>query len=98
MRKELKQKIYIVLLFFAPFSLMAATDFKQALGRVMGFGAIIAFCLCVFFSYEGIMHWRQGGNFGRDIIGVVLTAGAIAICTYIFVAFGMGDAALTPQF
>ncbi len=95
--KRLRRKIYGVVLFFAPLSLMAA-DFKDALCKVMGFGAFVAFCLCVFFCYEGIMHWRQGGSFAKDIIGIVITAGSIAICTYIFIAFGLSDATLTPQF
>jgi hypothetical protein len=75
-----------------------ADDFKDGLCKLMGLGAVLSFFLCVFFSVEGIIHWRQGGNFVRDIVGVIITAGAIAICTYIFVAFGLSSATLTPQF
>ena len=98
MGKKFKQKLFGAMIFISPVSLMAATDFKVAFGKIMGFGAIVAFVLCGFFIYEGIMHWRQGGSFGKDIIGVVITAGSIAICGYIFTAFGMADAIIDPTF
>jgi hypothetical protein len=97
MNKKLRQKLYGAVLFFAPFSLMA-DDYKSGLCKMMGLGATFAFFLCVFFSIEGIIHWKQGGSFIKDIVGVIVTASAIAICTYVFIAFGLSDATLDPTF
>ncbi len=97
MNKRLRQKLYGVALFFAPLSLMAG-DYKSGLCKMMGLGIIFGFFLCVFFSIEGIIQWKQGGSYVKDIIGIIATAGALAICTYIFIAFGLSDATLEPAF
>jgi drug/metabolite transporter (DMT)-like permease len=97
---KLKQRIFGAMLFFAPLSLMAADNSKLKTGMsiIMGIGAIIAFVLCFYFFIAGILHHRNGGDFGKDIIGVVITAASGAICSAIFYAFGMGEAVLTPTF
>lgn len=79
-------------------NLCAATDFKDGVGKAMGFGAVVAFIGCFYFGIEGIIHWRQGGSFGRDIIGLILCAASLAICSALFTAFGMSDAIVEPQY
>jgi hypothetical protein len=98
---KFKRKIYGAVLFFAPMSLMAAdgaSTLKTALSAVTGLCMIIAFCICLIYSVMGAVHLNNGGNFEKDILTVVFSAGALAICSAIFIAFGMGDAVLTPTF
>ena len=73
-----------------------SASFKSGLQAVLGIVLLIAFCLCVFFLIEGVYQYRQGGNFGKDIIGVAITAGALALVGALFAAFGMSSAELTP--
>jgi hypothetical protein len=98
---KFKQRIYGAVLFFAPMSLMAADGtsvLKTALSAVTGLCVIISFCVCLIYSVMGAVHLNNGGNFEKDILTVVLSAGAFTICAAIFIAFGMGEAVLTPTF
>lgn len=75
-----------------------SSTFRTGLQAVLGVVLLLAFCMCVFFLIEGVYQYRQGGNFGKDIIGVAITAGALALVGALFAAFGMGSAELTPSF
>ena len=76
----------------------ASANFSTGIGKVLGVATWVAYAGCAFFMYELIMHWRNGGNFGRDIIGVLLCAGAGTICALIFGAFGLSSAVVDPTF
>jgi hypothetical protein len=98
---KLKQKIYGAALFFAPMSLMAGDGtsvLKTALSAIVGLAVIVSFCVCLVYSVMGAVHINNGGNFERDFITVIFSAGAFAICGAIFYAFGLGEAVLTPTF
>jgi len=98
---KLKQRIYGAVLFFAPMSLMAADGtsiLRTALSAVTGLCMVIAFVICLIFSVMGAVHLNNGGNFEKDLITIIFSAGAFAICSAIFIAFGMGEAVLTPTF
>jgi len=74
------------------------SGFKTGLQTALGVGAFIAFASCVFFIFEGIYQYRQGGNYGKDIVGLIISAGAFAIVSALFSAFSLSGASLTPSF
>lgn len=99
--KKLIHKFFGAVIYLAPLPLMAAgevSEFKTGLAAVMGFGALLAFVLCFYFLIMAIIHHRQGGDFGKDIIAVVMCAASGMICGAIFAAFKMGEAAIKPTF
>ena len=100
MRKK-RSKIWGVIAFLAPLPLMAGneiSEFKAGLGKIMGFGAYLAFALCFYFLIMAIVHHKQGGDFGKDIFAVIMCAASGMICGAIFYAFGMSEAAIKPSF
>ena len=76
----------------------ASANFKTGLGYALGIGALLDFGFCVFFVIEGIYNFRTGGNYGKDIIGLIVCAGAFAIVGVFFSAFGLGSAVVDPTF
>ncbi|MCK4983284.1 MAG: hypothetical protein KAS17_10195 [Victivallaceae bacterium] len=97
MNKKFKQRFYAVVLFFAPFSLMAG-DFKAPVGKILGFLTVMAFLSCIGFFIDGLWQWKSGGNYIRDIIIITAIAGTFIICKLIFTAFGLGEAVVNPTF
>lgn len=79
-------------------SLFADSNFSSALGKALGIGVLIAFVSCVFFILDGIWKYRQGASYNADIVGLIVSAGAVAIVGVLFAAFGMSGAAITPSF
>jgi len=96
-RNSFAKKYWTLVLFLTPM-LAFADDFKTGVQKALGVGIIICFIGCVFFVAEGIIMWRQGGNYGRDIIGLIVAASCLAIVTALFTAFGLSGAAVTPTF
>lgn len=99
-RRTFVKKYWCVAVFLAPF-LTAHADtsgFKTGLQAALGVGAFLAFASCVFFIFEGIYQYRQGGNYGKDIVGLIVSAGAFAIVSALFSAFSLSGASLTPSF
>ena len=76
----------------------AATDFKTGLSYALGIAAGIGFVSCCWFIIEGVYNYRRGGEYGKDIIAVIVCAGAIALCGAIYAAFGLGSAVIEPTF
>ncbi len=97
MTKKFKQRFYAVVLFFAPFSLMA-NDFKTPVGKILGVLTIMAFFSCIGFFIDGLWQWKSGGNYIRDIIIITAIAATFIICKLIFTAFGLGEAVVNPTF
>ena len=97
MTKKFKRIFYMMLLFFAPFSLMA-DEVKEPVGEVLGFITKMAFVSCIGFFLDGLWQWKNGGNYIRDIIIIVVIAASFLICKLIFTAFGLGEAVVNPTF
>ena len=97
MNNKFKQRVYMVLLFFAPFSLMA-NEVKEPIGEILGFISTMAFLSCIGLFIDGIWQWKNGGNYIRDIIIITVIAASFIICKLIFTAFGLGEAVVNPTF
>ena len=98
MTKKFKQKLYLAILFLAPFSLMADDDVKTPVAKILGFLTTMAFASCIGFFIDGLWQWKSGGNYIRDIIIIVVIAASFIICKLIFTAFGLGEAVVNPTF
>ena len=98
MTKKFKQRLYMALLFFAPFSLMADDDVKTPVAKILGVITTMAFLSCIGFFLDGLWQWKNGGNYIRDIIIIVVIAASFIICKLIFTAFGLGEAVVNPTF
>ena len=75
-----------------------ASGFKTGLSQILGIGMMVGFATCVFFILEGVYMYRQGGNWGKDLVGLAYAAGATVLVSALYAAFGMGGASLTPSF
>ena len=93
-------KKYWTLVFLAmPMLAFAAdTGFKTGLQQILGIGMMVGFATCVFFILEGVYQYRQGGNWGKDLVGLAYAAGATVLVSALYAAFGMSGASLTPSF
>ena len=93
-------KKYWMLVFLAmPMLAFAAdTGFKTGLQQILGIGMMVGFATCVFFILEGVYQYRQGGNWGKDLVGLAYAAGATVLVSALYAAFGMSGASLTPSF
>jgi hypothetical protein len=98
MTKKFKQRFYMAVLFFAPFSLLADDDVKTPVAKILGVLTILAFTSCIGFFLDGLWQWKSGGNYIRDIIIIVVIAASFIICKLIFTAFGLGEAVVNPSF
>lgn len=74
------------------------SGFRTGLQQILGIGMLVGFVVCVFFIVEGVYQYRQGGNWGKDLIGLLIAAGSIALVSAMYAAFGMSNASLTPSF
>lgn len=88
-RRNFGKWYWSLVFLFLPGILSAAADFKTGLSKGLGVGVLLSFCMCVFFLIEGIWNYRNGGNYGKDIIGLIVSAGAFALVTMLFTAFGL---------
>ena len=95
-RRNFGKWYWSLVFLFLPGILSAAADFKTGLSKGLGVGVLLSFCMCVFFLIEGIWNYRNGGNYGKDIIGLIVSAGAFALVTMLFTAFGLSGAAVDP--
>ena len=75
-----------------------SSSFKTGLATALGVGVGIAFVSCCFFVLDGVWKYRRGESYGPDLIGLIVSAAAMALVTALFAAFGMGGAAVTPTF
>ena len=93
-------KKYWTLVFLAIPMLVFAdgSGFKTGLQQILGIGMMVGFATCVFFILEGVYQYRQGGNWGKDLVGLAYAAGATVLVSALYAAFGMGGASLTPSF
>ena len=93
-------KKYWMLVFLA-MPLLAFADnsgVRSGLQQILGIGMMVGFATCVFFILEGVYMYRQGGNWGKDLVGLAYAAGATVLVSALYAAFGMGGASLTPSF
>ena len=97
MNKKFKRRCYAVVLFFAPFSLMA-NEVKTPIAKILGVVTTMAFLSCFGFFIDGLWQWKNGGNYIRDIIIITVIAASFIICKLIFTAFGLGEAVVNPTF
>ena len=75
-----------------------SSSFKTGLATALGVGVGIAFVSCCFFVLDGVWKYRRGESYGPDLIGLFVSASAMAIVGALFAAFGMSGAAVTPTF
>ena len=88
----------LVLLAMPMLAFAADTGFKTGLQQILGIGMMVGFATCVFFILEGVYQYRQGGNWGKDLVGLAYAAGATVLVSALYAAFGMSGASLTPSF
>ena len=80
-------------------SVLADTStFRTGMATALGVGVGVAFVSCVFFVLDGIWKFRRGESYGPDLIGLIVSASAMALVGALFAAFGMGGAAISPSF
>ena len=75
-----------------------SSSFRTGLATALGVGVGIAFVSCCFFVLDGVWKYRRGESYGPDLIGLIVSAAAMALVTALFAAFGMSGAAVTPTF
>lgn len=74
------------------------SSFRSGLATALGVGVGLAFVSCCFFVLDGVWKYRRGESYGPDLIGLIVSAAAMALVTALFAAFGMSGAAVTPTF
>ena len=98
-RNPFAKNYWTVALFSLCGSVLAdSSSFKTGLSTALGVGVGIAFISCCFFILDGIWKYRRGESYGPDLIGLIVSAAAIALVGALFAAFGMGSAAVNPTF
>ena len=75
-----------------------SSSFRTGVSTALGVGVVLAFVSCCFFVLDGVWKYRRGESYGPDLIGLIVSASAMALVTALFTAFGMGGAASTPSF
>ena len=75
-----------------------SSSFRTGLSTALGVGVGLAFLSCCFFVLDGVWKYRRGESYGPDLIGLIVSASAMALVGALFAAFGMSGAAVTPTF
>ncbi len=75
-----------------------SSAFRTGLGMALGVGVGLAFLSCCFFVLDGVWKYRRGESYGPDLIGLIVSASAMALVGALFAAFGIGGATVSPSF
>ena len=79
-------------------SVLADSSFRNGLSTALGVGVGLAFLSCCFFVLDGVWKYRRGESYGPDLIGLIVSASAMALVGALFAAFGISGAAVSPTF
>ena len=55
-----------------------SSSFRSGLATALGVGVGLAFVSCCFFVLDGVWKYRRGESYGPDLIGLIVSASAMA--------------------
>lgn len=97
-RNPLAKKYWTLVLWGLYGTIQADSSFRAGLSTALGVGVGLAFLSCCFFVLDGVWKYRRGESYGPDLIGLIVSASAMALVGALFAAFGISGAAVSPTF